>query len=221
MRAGTRIVGAEEHVVVHGEKRKQPPALEDVGNADARAPVGRHGVNTLALEMNAARHRTQQPGNRVDERGLAGAVRAEKRHDFAAADMEARLPEDLELAVRNVERLERKLRLAVHATYAWPRYASTTLGLRATAAGGPSAMTSPMCSAMMRCATAVTTRMLCSITRSVRPPACSSRTSSTSAGIERWSTPPVTSSRRSRRGPVASARASSRRLRCPVESVRA
>src|SRR4051812_27476829 len=165
MRAGTRIVGAEEHVVVHGEKRKQPPALEDVGNADARAPVGRHGVNTLALEMNAARHRTQQPGNRVDERGLAGAVRAEDGHDFAAADMEARLPEDLELAVRNVERLDRKLRLGVHATYAWPREASTTRGLRATAAGGAAAVTPPRGSAVMRRATAVATPKVGSIPR--------------------------------------------------------
>ena len=40
-------------------------------------------------------------------------------------------------------------------------------------------------------------------------------------GMLRWSTPPVTSSRSSRRGRVASARASSRRLRWPVESTRA
>ena len=50
MRAGARIVGAEEHVVVHGEKGKQPPALEHVRNADARAPVGGQAVDALALE---------------------------------------------------------------------------------------------------------------------------------------------------------------------------
>src|SRR5213594_47284 len=52
----------------------------------------------------------------------------------------------------------------------------------------------------MRWATAVMTRMLCSTTRSVRPPRCRSRTSCTSPGMLRWSTPPVTSSRRSTHG---------------------
>src|SRR3954465_14117309 len=121
MRAGTRVVGAEEHVVVHAEKRKQPPALEDMGNADARSPVGRHGLNALAIETNAARHGTQQPRDRVDERGLAGAVRAEEGHDFAAADVEVGLPDHLELAIRDIERLDGKLSFEVHATYAWPR----------------------------------------------------------------------------------------------------
>src|SRR5258705_431280 len=73
----------------------------------------------------------------------------------------------------------------------------------------------------MRWATAVMTRMLCSMTRRVSPPRCRSRTSCTRPGMLRWSTPPVTSSSRRTRGSVASARASSRRLRWPVESVRA
>ena len=84
-------------------------------------PVGRQAVDALALEMDAARPRAQQPRDRVHERRLAGAVGAEEGHDFAGADMQARLPEHLELAVRNVERLDRKLRLGAHATYAWPR----------------------------------------------------------------------------------------------------
>ena len=73
----------------------------------------------------------------------------------------------------------------------------------------------------MRVATLMMTRMLCSMTISVTPSSRSRPISATRPGIDRWSTPPVTSSSRRSRGRVAIARAISRRFRCPVESSRA
>ena len=79
----------------------------------------------------------------------------------------------------------------------------------------------PACSARIRSAKRMITCMLCSIITMVSPRCLSSSTSVISPAMERWSTPPVTSSMRISRGPVASPRASSSRLRCPVESSRA
>ena len=73
----------------------------------------------------------------------------------------------------------------------------------------------------MRVATLMMTRMLCSMTISVTPASRSRPIRATRSGMDRWSTPPVTSSSMRRRGRVAMARAISRRFRCPVESSRA
>src|SRR5256885_14655438 len=71
MCSGARIVGAKQHVVVHGEKRKEAPPLEDVRDALARAAVGGHGVDALALEADTARARAKQPRDRVHQGGFA------------------------------------------------------------------------------------------------------------------------------------------------------
>ena len=96
-----------------------------------------------------------------------------------------------------------------------------TRGSRTISAGGPSAMTSPSWSAMIRWASVHDHAHVVLDDDEGQPRACSSRTRATSPGIAPGSTPPVTSSSRSSRGRVASARASSRRLRWPVERPRA
>jgi hypothetical protein len=101
---------------VHREEGKEAPSLEDMRDADARAAVGRQAVDAAPLERDAARARPQQSRDRVHERRFAGAVRPEDGDDLAGRDIELGLPNHLELAVRNVERLERKLRAGVHAT---------------------------------------------------------------------------------------------------------
>ncbi len=118
LRPGARIVGAEEHVVAYREERKEAPALENMRNAHARAAMGGQALDALSLERDAARARAQQSRDRIDERGLAGAVRAEDSDDFARGHVKRGFPQDLELAVGNVQRFDRKLS---HATYAWPR----------------------------------------------------------------------------------------------------
>src|SRR5439155_19884310 len=144
----------------------------------------RKSVDALVEERVPPGARMHQPRDRVHQRRLARAVRAEHADDLPLVDAELGAPQHLEVAVSDVEPLDRQHR-AGHCVYARPRYASTTRRSRVTTSGGPSAITSPSWSATMRCATAVITRMLCSITSTVRPPACRSRTSRTSSGIVR------------------------------------
>src|SRR5882724_650757 len=213
--AGRRVIAAEPDVLAHAEVREEAPPLEHVGDAAADDAVSGQTRDGLALEGDGAR--AQQARDAVHQGGLAAAVGAEEGDHLAALDGQARPPERLVVAEQDVEARD----LEHHGRHAWPRYASMTRGLRTISDGGASAMTSPSWSATIRWASSMITRMLCSMTTSARPPACSSRTRRTSPGMVAWSTPPVTSSSSSSRGRVASARASSRRLRCPVDSPRA
>ena len=73
-------------ILRHREMREQPAFLEHVADAaavrrhvDARCAVEQHGV----VERDAAAVRRDQAGDHVDDRGLAGARRAEQRGDAA------------------------------------------------------------------------------------------------------------------------------------------
>ena len=48
-----RVVGAEQHVVEHGEEGEQAPALQHVGEALARGAVRGQAVDALAEEGDA------------------------------------------------------------------------------------------------------------------------------------------------------------------------
>src|SRR5712664_936680 len=88
-----------------------------------------------------------------------------------------------------------------------------TRGWLATAAGGPSTIFSPKLRTTMRWERLMTARMLCSMRRIEMPDAWMPRTSVTIASISVGLSPAMTSSSSSRVGSVASARASSSRLR--------
>ncbi len=73
---GRRTLLTVPQVSQHGQMRKQAIILEDVSDAalfdrDANtgAGVGQHG----AVELNEPLVRRQQPGDEIDERGLAAA----------------------------------------------------------------------------------------------------------------------------------------------------
>ena len=55
VRARGRVVGAEQHVVEHGEEGKQAPALQHVRQAFPRGAVGGQAVDALAEEGDASR----------------------------------------------------------------------------------------------------------------------------------------------------------------------
>src|ERR671931_299053 len=74
MRAGARIVGTEENVVLHCEEGKQAPSLEHMRDAEVRAAISGRAVDALRLECDAARARAEQPGDRVHQGGFAGAI---------------------------------------------------------------------------------------------------------------------------------------------------
>ena len=81
-RSSAREPAAVEQVLAHGQVREQPPFLEDVADAapvlrheDAALGVGQH----VAVDDDAALLGPDQPGDDVDQRGLAGAGAAEQR----------------------------------------------------------------------------------------------------------------------------------------------
>ena len=72
------------------------PAVRCAGRPSMRLP----------LERDAARARREQPGDGVHQRRLARAVRAEDGDDLAFVHLHRRLPQDLEVAVGDVETLD-------------------------------------------------------------------------------------------------------------------
>src|SRR5215831_6048262 len=83
-------------------------------------------------------------------------------------------------------------------------------------AGVPSAIFSPKLKATIRCESAITARMLCSIRTTATPEACTSRMSRMIASASVGLSPAITSSSKSSAGSVANARASSSRLRSAI-----
>ena len=61
------------------EPREELIDLEGPGEAAAHAAVARRGGDVLAVEDDAAAARLEQAGEQIDERRLAGAVRADQR----------------------------------------------------------------------------------------------------------------------------------------------
>ena len=104
--ARARIVRAEQDIVEDREEGKEPAPLEDVRDAFGDGAVGRQAVDPLIEEGDPPRRRPQEPRDRVHQRGLAGAVRAEQAHDLALVHPHRSLPQDLEIAVGDVEPLD-------------------------------------------------------------------------------------------------------------------
>src|SRR5262249_26547191 len=120
----TRVVGSEEQVVEHGQEGEQAPAFQHVRQAFARNAVGGQTVDALAAERDASGAGRDQARDGVHQRRLAGAVRPEDGDDLTVAHVHRRLPQDLEVAIGDVEALDSQHRgdsRRGHWTYAWPR----------------------------------------------------------------------------------------------------
>ena len=74
---------ADRDVVLDAERRKRTHDLEGAADAAAAHFVGRQPVDARALECDAARVRREHAGDQIEQRGLAGAVRADHREDRA------------------------------------------------------------------------------------------------------------------------------------------
>src|SRR5256884_2747673 len=88
-----------------------------------------------------------------------------------------------------------------------------TRGSLRTSAGGPSTRVRPKFSTSARLQTPTITFMTCSMSTIVTPPSRTRRTISRACSTSTWLSPAITSSSRSSRGRIASARATSSRLR--------
>ena len=76
-------VPAGQDVLDHGAVLEQREVLKGAPDADCREPRRRDGREIGAVEQDAAAAWPQHAGDHVEQRGLAGAVRADHAADFA------------------------------------------------------------------------------------------------------------------------------------------
>ena len=86
--AAGRASGADGDVLDHGEPREQPHLLEVAGDAHGQhlvRPLGRY--SSRAVEQHASAGRRNEPADDVEQRGLAGAIRADQGMDAPVRDL--------------------------------------------------------------------------------------------------------------------------------------
>ena len=81
-------MGADADVVHHREVRKQRDVLEGAADADLGDPVRRPRQDARAFHQDVAGRRLIEPGEAVEERGLAGAVRSDQAEDWPLMHVE-------------------------------------------------------------------------------------------------------------------------------------
>src|SRR5262249_22487037 len=77
--------------------------LEAARQAHAIDPVRRHAVDAFAIELDLARGKPKPSAHQVEQRRLAGAVRADDGVALATGDLEVHVADDLHLAERLVD----------------------------------------------------------------------------------------------------------------------
>ena len=82
---------ADNHIVLDTERRERPHDLERTPDAAPADAVGRQAVDALAGKTDGAAIRREYPGDHVEQRGLAGAVRSDHREDAAFRHFETKL----------------------------------------------------------------------------------------------------------------------------------
>jgi hypothetical protein len=88
--AGATIGGVGAHVEVfhHRHRREHLAAFRHVGDAQMRALGRRHGQEIAAVVADLAGTRRHGAGNGLEQRALAGAVRADDGHELTTPDVE-------------------------------------------------------------------------------------------------------------------------------------
>ena len=82
-------------ILLDGEAAEDRGFLRQIADAEPRALIHRQLGHVVAVEFDGAAIRLDQPGDHVEHRGLAGAVRAEQADGLAAADIDADAAHDL------------------------------------------------------------------------------------------------------------------------------
>ena len=81
-------VAPDEHVLEHGHGREELDVLKRPRDPPANDPMRRRAQKALTVEGDLAGVRPVEPGDQIEERGLAGAVRPDQACDLAALDAE-------------------------------------------------------------------------------------------------------------------------------------
>jgi hypothetical protein len=99
---------AELEVVQHGELREHVAPLRHVGDAELEQAARLAMGDFNPVERDAAAPHRQQPEHRLEDGGLAGAVRTDDGGDRPARHLEAGLVEHRQLAVAANQPFERE-----------------------------------------------------------------------------------------------------------------
>ena len=81
-------MAADAHVVEHRQVAEQREVLEGAADADVGDAVRRPAQDAAALEQDVAGARRVEPAEAVEQRRLAGAVRADQAEDLALPHVE-------------------------------------------------------------------------------------------------------------------------------------
>ena len=103
-------VPADEQVLEHGRVLEQLDVLERAGDAEAGDLVRRAPAEVDAVELDRSRRRRVEPADEVEDRRLAGAVRADQREHLAARDVEGHAVDGADAAEADAEVLDREQR---------------------------------------------------------------------------------------------------------------
>ena len=90
-------------IVEHRHGLEQADVLERAGNAGLHDLIGLLAVELLAAEVKCALRRRIHAGEQVEDRRLAGAVRADEAHELALMDLHIEVRHGLQAAERDAE----------------------------------------------------------------------------------------------------------------------
>ncbi len=106
-RAVALAVGAEQEIVGNGQVGKQLAFLGDETEPALDAPLDVHPREVRPLEDHPPRG-PQEPHRRHKQRGLAGAIRANHRHDLSFLDRQRDVSDGLHLAIGDTDIFDRE-----------------------------------------------------------------------------------------------------------------
>ncbi len=103
-------MGADPDIVEHRKVGEQRHVLEGAADADFGDPVRRPRQDALAFHQDVARARLVEPAQAIEERGLAGAVRADQAEDLALMHVERHAIQRNDAAEHDADVANRKQR---------------------------------------------------------------------------------------------------------------
>ena len=184
--SGPGVVGADDQVLLDGERREETASLGHERHPRGQPPFRRLAGDLRPVQEDRALGRLVQTGQRAQQRRLARAVRADDRVHLAGVDAQAHAGDRTELTVEDGEianlQDRRRPPLAGHvapsapggpsdrpastsdsAVASVPRNTSRTAGLARTSDGTPSPMMRPPAKQMSRSTVSTKARTTCSI----------------------------------------------------------
>ena len=104
------LISTEQQIFARGEIREHLPAFGAMADAEPHDFVRRKILQlrsiTIRGELDFPIRRSQQPTDRAKQRRLAGTVRSDERHDFAAIDVQGNSLQRSDRAVGDFEVLD-------------------------------------------------------------------------------------------------------------------